>query len=384
MFIELHMIQNFAPSNLNRDDTNNPKDCVFGGARRARISSQCLKRAIRTTPSFADTVGTATGIRSRLIAKEFQDRFVAQNAGETEAHAIAEALALSYTKKKGKKDKASDEEDEGPSEGARTNVLVYLSPKEIDLLCNRVIERWDAIRGEVSLGESTELLKIVEDLIKETKGRSSAADIALFGRMLADRPETNVDAACQVAHAISTHRVSMDIDFFTAVDDLQPGGETGAGMMGVTGFNSATFYRYARLDWDQLVANLYGQTDTAQRAVEGFLRAAVEAVPTGKQNSFAAHNPPSFLLGVARERGMGWSLANAFEKPVNGGMSGLIGPSVKALDAYWGRLTSIYGFEGSAAALALDETAQLDSLAGYEVANFDAWIGSLLAALPQG
>src|SRR5574341_1318576 len=150
MFIELHMIQNFAPSNLNRDDTNNPKDCVFGGARRARISSQCLKRAIRTAPSFSETVGAGTGIRSRLIAGEFQNRFVAQGAGEEEARAIAEALASAYTKreKKGKKDKASADDDEGTAEGARTSVLVYLSPEEIDLLSDRVLSNWEGILQE--------------------------------------------------------------------------------------------------------------------------------------------------------------------------------------------------------------------------------------------
>jgi CRISPR system Cascade subunit CasC len=264
-------------------------------------------------------------------------------------------------------------------------VLVYYSPEEIDLLSQPVMESevWQTILQELSQGASPTVAKIVTDIAGNTKKRATAPDIALFGRMLADRPETNVDAACQVAHAISTHRVSMDIDFFTAVDDLQPGGETGAGMMGVTGFNSATFYRYARLDWDQLVKNLYGQTDTARQGVEGFLRAAVDAIPTGKQNSFAAHNPPSFLLGVARPRGMGWSLANAFERPVSGGMSGLVGPSVEALDAYWGRLAQVYGFEGSAAALALDETIQLEALADYVVADFSTWIDTLMAALPQ-
>lgn len=380
MIIELHLIQNFAPSNLNRDDTNNPKDCVFGGVRRARISSQCLKRAIRHAPSFAQTTGVETGIRTRLIAGEFAKRFVAAGASPEGARVMAAALAGAYTAKPKKgKEKQGGGEEAGEPEAERTNVLVYLSPQEIDTLAATVVNNWQAAVE----GGADWLQKVVEDHIKESKGRASAPDITLFGRMLADRPETNVDAACQVAHAISTHRVSMDIDFFTAVDDLQPGEETGAGMMGVTGFNSATFYRYARLDWNQLVENLYGDSRLAHRAVEGFLRAAVEAVPTGKQNSFAAHNPPSFLLGVARGHGMGWSLANAFERPVNGGMAGLVGPSVQALDSYWGRMVTVYGFEGSAAALALDETIELEALAAYEVADFETWIGTLLAPLPQ-
>lgn len=383
MFLELHIIQNFAPSNLNRDDTNNPKDCVFGGARRARISSQAFKRAIRTAPVFAETVEVEIGIRSRLIAGELQRRFVAQGASQEDARAIAEALTFAFTPaEKGKKEKPEGNGE--PAGASRTQVLVYLSPEELDILCNQTLSDWEGIRAEVYEGGSSRLQEIVKSFLKETKGRTSAPDIALFGRMLADRPETNIDAACQVAHAISTHRVAMDIDFFTAVDDLQPREEAGAGMMGVTGFNSATFYRYARLDWPQLVANLYGDTGLARQTVEGFLRAAVEAIPSGKQNSFAAHNPPSFLLGVVRERGMGWSLANAFERPVNGGMSGLVGPSVQALDAYWDRLARVYGFESIAAALPLDETIQLQALAPYQVADFPSWIEVLLAALPQG
>jgi len=375
MFIELHVIQNFAPSNLNRDDTNNPKDCVFGGTRRARISSQCLKRAIRLAPVFEQTVGRERGIRTRLIAREFQRRFEDAGVHPGQAAEAAMALAKAYTVK-AKKDKAKQGSEAAESE--QTNVLIYLSPQEIDDLTGKVLGNWSTVTADFA-----GLQQIVEDFVKETKGRTTAPDIALFGRMLADRPETNVDAACQVAHAISTHRVSMDIDFFTAVDDLQTREETGAGMMGITGFNSATFYRYARLDWEQLVTNLYGQADLARRAVEGFLRAAVEAVPTGKQNTFAAHNPPSFILAVVREGGMGWSLANAFERPVVGGEGGLVKPSVEALDAYWGRLVNTYGFDGIAAAVVLDDGVSLNNLAWFQKPTFEECLQQIMAALPQ-
>jgi CRISPR system Cascade subunit CasC len=374
MFIELHIIQNFAPSNLNRDDTNNPKDCVFGGTRRARISSQCLKRAIRLAPVFEQTVGQK-GIRTRLIAREFQRRLEDAGVHPGQAAKVAMALAKAYTVK-AKKDKGKQGNEAAESE--QTNVLIYLSPQEIDDLTRKVLDDWSTVTADFA-----RLQKIVEEFVKETKGRTTAPDIALFGRMLADRPETNVDAACQVAHAISTHRVSMDIDFFTAVDDLQTREETGAGMMGIMGFNSATFYRYARLDWEQLVTNLYGQTDAARRAVEGFLRAAVEAVPTGKQNTFAAHNPPSFILAVVREGGMGWSLANAFERPVVGGEGGLVKPSVEALDAYWGKLVNTYGFNGIAAAVVLDDGVSLNNLAWFQKSSLEECLQQIMAALPQ-
>jgi CRISPR system Cascade subunit CasC len=203
--------------------------------------------------------------------------------------------------------------------------------------------------------------------------------------MLAEQPELGLEAACQVAHALSTHRVTMEMDFYTAVDDLKADDTAGAGMMGFTGFDSACFYRYARIDWRQLVQNLNGDAGLARRTVEGFLRALVAAVPSGKQNSFAANNPPNLLLAVVRQDGMGWSLANAFEKPVYPrGDSGLVAPSAVALDAYWGRLCQVYG-DGTlmrTAALALDPDLPLENLSGYLVENLEAWVHAVTDALP--
>ena len=152
--------------------------------------------------------------------------------------------------------------------------------------------------------------------------------------MLADNPVTNIDAACQVAHAISTHAVSRSaIDYFTAVDDLQPKEQTGAGFLDVAYFNSACFYRYARIDFEQLKENLGGDVDLAIRTVEAFLRASEAAIPSGKKNSFAQECRPSFMLAVLRSKdSAGWSLVNAFETPVRvSAEHGLIETSVKAL-----------------------------------------------------
>jgi CRISPR system Cascade subunit CasC len=158
-------------------------------------------------------------------------------------------------------------------------------------------------------------------------------------------------------------------------------------MMGFTGFNSACFYRYARIDWNQLVKNLNDDTELAAKTVEGFLRAAVEAVPTGKQNAFAAYNPPDFVLGVVRQDGMGWSLVNAFEQPVRSGRnSGLVAPSVACLDAYWGRLCQVYGTDTltRVAALALDGELPLEKLADDRVDSQEEWIHEVIGALPVG
>jgi CRISPR system Cascade subunit CasC len=236
-------------------------------------------------------------------------------------------------------------------------------------------------------------------LIERTTAHTDAPDIALFGRMLADRPETNVDAACQVAHAISTHAVKAQTDFFTAVDTLLEPEETGAAMMDYANFNSACFYRYARLDWEQLVSNLKSgeaptaeEVDLAQRTVEGFLRAMVEAVPTGKINAHAQNNPPSFLLAVVRSGGMAWSLANAFERPIRAGHEGLVTPSVKALDRYWDRLRSggdktlrrvVVWPWGDDYPLEALEPVRGDPLQ-IKITNLDAWVEAVLRELPTG
>lgn len=377
MFIELHMLQSFAPSNLNRDDTNNPKDCTFGGVRRARISSQAFKRAIRYEPIFADVTQTDLSMRTKRLVDRLSDSLIAAELEEDAAQWVAEAAIGEFA---------------GKITDKQTNVLIYLSPMELDWLAGKIVDEWDTIQ-EYPQQEKESIKKvstIVKTFLDEFKERTLAPDIALFGRMLANKP-LNVDAACQVAHALSTHRVSMEMDFYTAVDDLQPDGETGAGMMGMIGYNSATFYRYIRIDWRQLVKNLFNDEALAYLSVEGFLRAAVRAIPTGKQTSFAAQNPPEFLLGVVRQDGMSWSLANAFESPVanafespvyNNRNKGLIKPSIKQLDQYWGRLHRTYGRDNiSAFSLSLVEELSLEHLKETLHENLDHWIDSILNAM---
>jgi CRISPR system Cascade subunit CasC len=374
MYIELHILQNFAPSNLNRDDTGNPKDTDFGGVRRARISSQCIKRAIRREDIFAKTTAVELADRTkwitRLIAKPLAD------AGKDEQQAWAVAEAFSNELGIGTE---TDKKTGQP----KSRVLLYLSKSEIADIVAALQENWNGIVSTLKEGKSPALKPIVNDWVKALKNRTSAPDIALFGRMLAEKPDLNLDAACQVAHAISTHRVSVELDYYTAVDDLQQDDETGAGMIGVTAFDSATYYRYARIDWEQLVKNLNGDKALARKTVEGFLRAAITAVPTGKQNSFAAQNPPDFLLGVVRKDGTAWSLANAFEVPVRADKEGgYLKPSICALDGYWGRLNNIYGGEDIApAVLCLPDDAPLENLKGAVKDDREKWIATLLAEL---
>lgn len=369
MYIELHLLQSFPPANLNRDDTNNPKDCEFGGVRRARISSQCLKRAIRKAPIFDATTGVPGGVRTKRLVATLAEDLVALGKDAEQAQAVAAAFVPQYLTKI----------DAKSGEKQLTDVVVFVGPRERERIVASLLQHWDALAA----GKDAPAKAIAKELIKAHAQHTSAPDMALYGRMLASTPELNIEAACQVAHAISTHRVSMEMDFFTAVDDLQPDSEPGANMMGYTAFDSACFYRYARIDWDQLVTTL-GDPDLARRTVEGFLRAAEEAVPSGKKNAFAPFTPPSLALAVVRRDGMSWSLVNAFERPVQPDRAGgLVGPSIAALDDYWGRLCAAYGCEDLAcvAARTLEEY-PLPNLAPHLIPSREEWLQAVLAALP--
>ena len=377
MFIELHMIQNFAPSNLNRDDTNNPKDCEFGGHRRARISSQSLKRAIRREPVFAQTTQAQSGERSKWMTRPIKQKLMDADKNTADARATAVAFVNEYAAKSDKKNPE------------KSSVLIYFSEEEIQMVVDGLLADWDAAVAAAQNGKS--LPDVIKVISKQTEKRTSAPDIALFGRMLAEKPSLNIDAACQVAHAISTHRISMEMDFYTAVDDLKDPEEdaeegAGAAMMGFTSFNSACFYRYARIDWNQLVKNLDNNAALAQRTVEGFLRAALDAIPTGKQNSFAAQNPTSLAVAVVREDGKSWNLANAFENPVRPkGNTGLIEPSIQALDTFWGNLTRTRDDASFTAVAAYTDQYPnaLNELRPYYRPNISGWISAVNAVLPK-
>jgi CRISPR system Cascade subunit CasC len=371
MIIELHMIQNFAPSNLNRDDTGAPKDCDFGGVRRARISSQCLKRAMREEFKNRLLPRDVLAIRTKVIAKQTIKELV--SAGKEKKDATKVTLLALKTGLKPKKEVKIDSEGE-------SSVIINIPSQTLAEFKRIVKEKWDELLSEKLSDDAVQQLEAAFDNLR-------AADLALFGRMLAEAPQRNIDAASQVAHAISTHKVAMEFDFYTAVDDLQPREETGAGMMGTIEFNSACFYRYANVDVDQLKTNLGGDEGLARRTIEAFLHASKDAIPTGKQNSFAAHNPPAFILAVVREKGTPVSLANAFEKPVPTGRDGgLVEPSIEALDRYWRDFTAIYGNNGikAIAASRMGDKPELKSLqatSGFHLVSFDKLVESLIGAL---
>ncbi|MBX9349073.1 MULTISPECIES: type I-E CRISPR-associated protein Cas7/Cse4/CasC [Chromobacterium] len=333
LFVEFHLIQNFAPSNLNRDDTGAPKDAVFGGYRRARVSSQCLKRTIRLG---ADFPSQNQGVRTKKLLELLRAQLREQYGRESEDVDVRIEAALAAAGLKLKDD-------------GKTEYLLFLGQQEIDAFSKLVNEHWDVlatlVNGEKKSKKDAKASAPAE-VVKQAKSimnGGKALDVALFGRMLADMPEVNQDAACQVAHAISTHRVEREFDYFTAVDDMGGADETGAGMIGQVEFNSATFYRYSVVDPAKLAANLQHDKELALTGLHALTLATARAIPTGKQNTFAAHNPPSFI-GVAIRHASPLNLANAFEKPVYArGGEALTAPSVAALADYDSNLAGIYG-----------------------------------------
>lgn len=355
LFVELHLIQNFVPSNLNRDDTGAPKDAIFGGQRRARVSSQCFKRAIRLYSRDQQLIPTEyRALRTKklqaLLLERLADRDQEEANGKIEAALAAAGLKL---------------KDDG-----KTEYLLFLGEREIAGFAALIEEHWDALiipaAGEKK-GKKESKAAIPAELAKQAKALldgGKAVDVALFGRMLADLPQVNQDAACQVAHAISTHRVERDFDYFTAVDDVGGPDETGAGMIGQVEFNSATFYRYAALDVSKLLQNLQDDKELTASAIESLIQSMVRAIPTGKQNSFAAHNLPEFIGVSLRKSPL--NLANAFERPIQPRHDkSLTEQSVAALGEYESKLAPVYGD-------ATDRWAHIDLTGKWQLENSQA------------
>lgn len=350
MKIEVHLLQNFAPSCLNRDDTNTPKTCEFGGAGRARVSSQSWKRAVREF--FRDENSVPVGMRTKRLGQILSDRL----GEDFDPARIGKFLEEAYSKMDGKRT-------------SETAVLLFVSEPEIAEI-------------EACLREGV----AAKDVVERLKGARRSADIALFGRMLAEKPDRNIDAACQVAHAISTHAVDFETDFYTAVDDLtQARDEIGAGMLGTQGYNSACFYRYAVLDTGQLAKNLGGDTKVTNEAMTAFLRAFALSIPSAKQNSHAAQNLPSFGLLVARDRGAPISLANAFVQPVTIRREDddLIRDSIFRLARYQAQMQKVYGlYEGATLAVFHDREAAnekaLGDLAAHDRTSLENAIATVM------
>lgn len=297
IYLDLHVIQTVPPSNINRDDVGSPKTAQFGGVRRARVSSQSWKRAMRNYFN-EKLIGSNIGIRTCYIIKYVADKILELDSSLSEEKAMSMAEEMIKLVNIGIKDN-------------KTKALFFLGNSQAEALAKAAVE---------GIKKNTEIEKKFK--------KSQPIDIALFGRMVADNPNLNEDASAQVAHAISTHGIQTEFDFFTAVDDLSSGASLGAEMLGSIEFNSATLYRYANIAVHEFL-NQLGDKEAVIDSIKLFIDAFAKSMPTGKINTFANQTLPQFIMiNIREDRPI--SLVNGFENPVKG-VDGYVEKSIKKL-----------------------------------------------------
>ena len=336
-FLQFHLLTAYPPSNPNRDDQGRPKEASYGGTQRLRLSSQSIKRALRLSPSFQSGLAGNLGQRTKLIGNVIREHLEARGLDGEAARPIAEGVAKAF----GKLESA----DRLRPDWVQGTTLAFISPDERRFAL--------ALADRAADGEA---LPADKDLAKTVlRSADGAVDIAMFGRMLADNPDFNREAAVQVGHAITTHRALAEDDFFTAVDDLKTREEDAGGAhLGEQAFGSGVYYLYACVNCDLLVENLGGDKALARKGLEALAEALATATPKGKQNSFAHHPLAVFIraeIGSKAPR----DLTGAFLKAVKG--DDLLTDSVRALDDMAQRIDAAYG-------PAADRQETLDVVAG--------------------
>jgi CRISPR system Cascade subunit CasC len=339
--IELHILQSFPVSCLNRDDVGSPKTAVFGGVNRARLSSQCMKHAIRLYAR--DLAGELfAGERTRKAAQDLTAKLIELDSAETKAKEIAEAVCHGFLSKTApkKKKKGKEEVTEGDEETeSDTSTLLYFSPSEIQRIA-------EAITAAKRANPET---KDFQEIATRAVGKAQlkdAADIAVFGRMVANETSLTLEGAGMFSHALSTHKAENELDFWTAVDDSkQVGDDAGAANMGTIEFTSAVYYRYAALNLTMLADDRHLKAlsvDGLRKVVDTFIRATLMAVPGARKNSMNAHTLPSYVLGTFKSAGQPVQLINAFEAPIRP-KSGLLDNSIEAMKAHHSKMKETWG-----------------------------------------
>lgn len=372
IFLQLHLLTSYPPACLNRDDLNRPKTAKMGGVDRLRISSQSLKRAWRVSDVFREQLTGETGIRSKELGRKIKEALLTgiplpellmpshrtaapdDQVTEKNANEWAWMIAAEYVDKKGKGGDEESEPDEVEGDDktkkkgkkvAKSNIsketlkseqIVFYSQDEIQAL-DAIVQ---ALRQARTQAPSVQQLAGIK-----TKAASRTTDLAMFGRMLASSPDYNVEAACQVAHAITVHRAAVEDDFFTAVDDLNTREEdSGSAHLGEQGFGAGLFYQYVCIDCDRLRENLGGDVALAEKAIQALIEAAATVAPTGKQNSFASRAWAYYALAEKGSR-QPRALSLAFMKPVREG--DMLNEAVSALTSMRDNLDKVY-YKGAA------------------------------------
>lgn len=328
-FLQIHMLTSYPPANLNRDDLGRPKTAVIGGTTRLRVSSQSLKRAWRTSSVFQENLGKIevngqSGVRTKRFGKEIYDRLIEGGVKEKDAITWTRQIAENFGK-------LASDKSEFPK-NLYIEQLAFISPEEQKSIFDLVDT---LIKGKKEPTEAQ--LKLLRE-------QNSAADVALFGRMLASDPLYNIEAAAQVAHAFSVQKVTVEDDFFTAVDDLNQGEEDmGAGHMGDVEFASGIFYTYINIDRELLLENLNGagagSEELMKKTIAAFVESAATVAPTGKQNTFGSRAYSHYImaeLGDQQPR----SLSLAFVNHIKGDM---LQNAVKSLEETRDKMEKAYG-----------------------------------------
>lgn len=366
-FVQIHLLTSYPPANLNRDDQGRPKTAKMGGFDRLRVSSQSLKRAWRTSDIFETIVSNGKemeifgdkfpvniGFRSKVFADKWLSNLLIANDIDV---ALAEMWSGDFSRAFGQMEKEENKLSQlAQVSDLEAQGLYYSSLELVDYLKNNkqneLFDKVKEIQGSRTTKKKADDIKKLNDKIASTlsahflgQGKTSV-DIALFGRMLASTPAYNVEAACQVAHAISVHPVVIEDDYFTAVDDLNDGSEdAGAAHIGETGFAAGLFYSYICINRELLIENLGGDEALAQKAIKALTEAAVKVSPEGKQNSFGSRAYASYALAEKGDQ-QPRSLSVAFLKPITS--QGIEGDdfgtaAVAALTSQRSNMDTVYG-----------------------------------------
>ena len=323
-FIQLHLLTSYPPSNLNRDDLGRPKTAKMGGSDRLRVSSQSLKRSWRTSELFQSALENHVGTRTKVLGVGIYQKMMDAGINEKKSKAWTQSIAGQFGKLK-------KEDSKFPLQDLEIEQLMHLSATEKQAVDNLV----GLVIGEQREPSAEELNLLRKD--------NMAADIAMFGRMMASKPGFNIEAACQVAHAISVHSVVIEDDYFTAVDDLNDGSaDSGAAHIGETGFAAGLFYSYICINKELLIENLNADEVLASKAVVALTEVALKVAPKGKQNSFGSRAYASYVLAEMGDQ-QPRSLSVAYLKPVSKNTDDCATDAIIALEKQVKNFDSVYG-----------------------------------------
>ncbi|MDD3585949.1 MAG: type I-E CRISPR-associated protein Cas7/Cse4/CasC [Thermoguttaceae bacterium] len=334
--IELHLLQSFPATCLNRDDVGAPKSVIFGGVPRARVSSQCWKRAIRQN-AFTNAPEYFAGQRGHYHSEALKEKLIELGVdAETAQNAAVEVMRALAGDKANKKEETS------------SGALLYFSPDELEKIAKAIRDLQDKKKPLTTKNKEGKKIanKDIAKTIKKDISRDFA-DIAILGRMVASEPTLMLEGAGMFSHALSTHEAANEVDFFSAVDDTKPTDNAGAGHIGTLEMNSACYYRYIGLNIDLLfdADHLEKLNDKDKKTILSiFLHAVIESVPGARKNSMFGFTLPQYALGFVR-KGQPLSLVNAFETPVHADkkVGGYVAPSIKSLNEHWETLKKQYG-----------------------------------------